>query len=358
MITSVVICMSNIRPLPRPGLTAIAAVLALSATPLFAQVVDPAAAPSTAPAVVTPPPVVTAPAIESAPAAVAAAPATQMTSPAPAGGVVTAPIIGTVTTPATTAAQTAAPVVVEPAPLTRAVAPAEPAPKPVTRSTTTRTAPVPLTAERTAAPVPAATEAPAPASLAPIVDSTPAPASAPIAAKAVPADASDDILPIAGAAGAAILLLGGGAYALSRRRKPGDVDYVTENAIAMPVEPVAYAPAPLVAPTVPLMADERAYADRPATAIPAGFDTSRFGRHTQAAYTGPTEANPFLSLKRRLKRASFLDGRERMATTGAQVGYADATAPAMRPATAARQTDRVTTRVTWPTRPGFRPAMG
>jgi hypothetical protein len=52
--------------------------------------------------------------------------------------------------------------------------------------------------------------------------------------------------------------------------------------------------------------------DAPTTTLPEGFDLSRFGRHVQAAYRGPTEDNPSLSLKHRLRRASAMDQRERM----------------------------------------------
>jgi len=45
----------------------------------------------------------------------------------------------------------------------------------------------------------------------------------------------------------------------------------------------------------------------PVTEIPEGFDLSRFGPHTQAAYNGPTEDNPSLSLKYRLRKAAALD---------------------------------------------------
>ena len=47
--------------------------------------------------------------------------------------------------------------------------------------------------------------------------------------------------------------------------------------------------------------------DGPVTEIPEGFDLSRFGPNVQAAYQGPTEDNPSLSLKTRLKRANALD---------------------------------------------------
>src|SRR3546814_13127757 len=36
------------------------------------------------------------------------------------------------------------------------------------------------------------------------------------------------------------------------------------------------------------------------------------GRHEAMALAGPTPDNPFLTLKKRLKRARFYDGRERM----------------------------------------------
>jgi hypothetical protein len=96
--------------------------------------------------------------------------------------------------------------------------------------------------------------------------------------------------------------------------------------------------------------------DAPVTGIPAGFDLSRFGRHTQAAYRGPTADNPFLSLKRRLKRASFFDGRERMAAQAGQPVTQAAPAPVAQPAMAPRRAEHVTTRIKAPSRPGFRPA--
>jgi len=45
------------------------------------------------------------------------------------------------------------------------------------------------------------------------------------------------------------------------------------------------------------------------------FDTSRFGRHVQAAYRGPTPDNPSMSLRKRLKLAGELDRRERISGT-------------------------------------------
>lgn len=96
----------------------------------------------------------------------------------------------------------------------------------------------------------------------------------------------------------------------------------------------------------------------PAT-LPNGFDISRFGRHTQAAYRGPTPDNPSLSLKKRLKVASFYDQRERMAgESAAQPAMAPAPVAARSEAIRApRQTDHVTTQIKWPARPGFKPSF-
>lgn len=123
------------------------------------------------------------------------------------------------------------------------------------------------------------------------------------------------------------------------------------------------APQPVIAPIMaaplaaPATARTQPGAATGAAALPAGFDLSRFGRHTQAAYRGPTPENPFLSLRRRLKRASFLDARERDTSTPiAAQSTTMHTAPA---ATAApvRQAGLVTTKVRLPARPGFRPAF-
>ena len=95
-----------------------------------------------------------------------------------------------------------------------------------------------------------------------------------------------------------------------------------------------------------------------ANTLPDGFDLSRFGRHTQAAYRGPSDQNPFLSLRRRLKRASFFDQREREASQGvAQSASAYTRSTATQPTATARQADHVTTKVKQPPRPNFRPAF-
>ena len=47
------------------------------------------------------------------------------------------------------------------------------------------------------------------------------------------------------------------------------------------------------------------------TTLPAAFDASDRSPRIQAAYAGPSEDNPSLSLRKRLKRATALDQMER-----------------------------------------------
>jgi hypothetical protein len=120
----------------------------------------------------------------------------------------------------------------------------------------------------------------------------------------------DSSLELIGLGGAGLIVLGGAAFAFSRRKRRDEQEdevLLNEPAMADPVAAPAYV-APAYAPAVAA----------PATtaqpmALANGFDLSRFGRHTRAAYVGPTPENPSLSLRRRLKHASFFDGRERMA---------------------------------------------
>lgn len=266
----------------RPGMTAIVAVLALSSTPSLAQ--DAATAVDLPPPVAMPEP--------AAPEPVAA--------PAPEP-----------------AATEIAPVAVEPSPTTAAPARAATATAPVRRAAAPARRPAASSAVIASAPAaaPAAEVPPAEAATmaAPVEAAVPAPIPVQQVADA-PAEASpaDDMLPIAGAAGIGVLALVGGAVALNRRRRrDGDVGYEPETIETDHVAPAAPEPVPampLAARAVPAQA-----------AAPAGLDLSRFGRHTQAAYRGPTPDNPSLSLKRRLKRAAFFDGRERMAARGAPV---------------------------------------
>lgn len=320
--------MSYITPPSRPGMTAIAAALALSSTPLFAQETAPVDA---APVVmVTPPPVTSAPASNSIATPV---PVLNITPPA----IVAAPRVAPVA-PAPVITRAEQPVTPS-APVQRAARPAAPA------------AAAPVT--RTAAPIDV-TPVPAPAPIA----EAPAPVAVPVAPRAAQADTDNDVLPLAGGLAALVALMGGALFALNRPRRRGEEDdsMIVADTAAAPIAPAMVTP-PMAATARP-PATAAIEPAGPTTAIPAGFDVSRFGRHTQAAYRGPTPDNPFLSLKSRLKRASFFDGRERMA---AQAGQQPATRsdnwmPEARPAPG-RQREYVTTRINQPPRPGFRPAF-
>lgn len=125
----------------------------------------------------------------------------------------------------------------------------------------------------------------------------------------------DLALPLAGAGGLGLLILVGVAAVRRRqRRKREDADeaaklaFIDANQQRRATEAdMAWPPRhdPVPAKTI--------VAGTPTTKLPNGFDLSRFGPHAQAAYRGPTEDNPSLSLRHRLRRASFLDQQERRA---------------------------------------------
>jgi hypothetical protein len=272
----------------RSGLTAIAAVLALSSTPLAAQEVT------------TPP-----------------EPVTESPTPAPA----------------------ADPLAPEPTASAPAASEAKPAATTKRATTTRRASTSTSTVARPARqPVRAAAPAIAPGASAPAVEPAAAPPPVPVAEAPVPEPVppvaepapattnlmADETLPIAGAAGLGLLALGGIGLALSRRRRRRDelehhraaeafLDQHPEAAaVARPSdEPAFFRPSQPAA--APATAPEAAVIeDAPRTELPRGFDLSRFGPHVRAAYLGPTPDNPSLSLKYRLRRAGAMDQRERL----------------------------------------------
>jgi hypothetical protein len=279
----------------RPAMTAIAAVNALS-TPSFAQTMGEADA------------VTSSPAIETTPAPVVA----DTLAPVPVADPLAAE------TPAKPAARKAA----------------------TAKAATARRRPAPA---RTASAVPVAVpaapgEAAAAAQLEPQpVQAEAAPVPAPIAAPAPIADSSiDPIIPVAAIAGLGLVaLVGGGLIVRRRRRRAEDADAALRQQVAgtepdadgeptMIAEPepeLATAPQPepeLVTPEMEAQSEAVEAAviaahepspeiDGPVTELPEGFDTSEFGLHVQAAYNGPTEDNPSLSLKNRLSRANGMD---------------------------------------------------
>lgn len=337
----------------RPSLTALAAVLVLSATPAFAQITDAGAA-SPAPVTIAPPAPVLTPAapVTTAPEA-PAAPTTDSTSnmsaqdsaaPTPAAAVPVA---------------TRSPVVVHTTADTSDTAPVAAAPVKVARSakpapTASTSAPTPAPA-----PTPVAKVTPAPAAPAPTPQPEAAPAQ-PAPAPAVAATNHDDTALYAGLGGAALLLIGGGAYAVSRRRKHEDElaytgeDYVAAEPVVVPaaIEP-SYEPA-VASVATPITETAPIGESR----LPNGFDLSRFGPHTQAAYRGPTEDNPSLSLKKRLKIASFRDGRLRQGLEADVLAPVQQAAEEEAPARSllgGKLSDKLSFRPSRP-RPSFRPA--
>lgn len=282
--------MSHVRTKHRMAMTAIAAVLALSSTPLAAQ---------EAPSIATPP--VDAPAPEAVPA-----PATDPLAPAPSAES---------STPAETTAAAAQPADAAPA--------AKPVAKQVAKKAATKTV---RAMDRSTSSAPAPTPAEPTASAQPAPE---APAAAPMAAAEAPKEVApvapgpqqnaqlEEALPVAGGAGALILALAGVGMAVRRkkRREEDETDldrqaYAENTDAALQPIPEEEAPEwsepviePKPAPMVP--------ANMQTTEIPEEFDTSNFGRHVQAAYQGPTPENPSLSLRKRLKLATELDRRER-----------------------------------------------
>jgi len=131
---------------------------------------------------------------------------------------------------------------------------------------------------------------------------------APVEPTAAPL-ADDSLAEIAFGGALALLVLGGGAVALSRRRKSRELaderDFVPITARAPDVTP-----APVT--------ERSAFTwgqSAPAQA-PAMVAMSAGGSAIERARRGPTPDNPSLSLKKRLKRATFFEQREREIAAG------------------------------------------
>lgn len=289
--------------LSRPATSAIAAFLALS---------TPAALAQTAPVAEPAPPTVVAPPV--APTA----PTTSNPVAAPAPAAAPAPVIRVpLDLPAEPVANA------EPRPAAKAAA--RPAPK---------AAPRPATAERTATPAPAPAEAAPVAATAAAASALPAAEVAPVAPVVDPAAAAvttetaaaSDGFPWELAGGAAALLLAGGiGLTIARRRRravaaadawsfreaDAETEWVPTAPVATPV--VAREAEPMVNPEpipAPSSIEEPVRRTTPSfAAAPSGS----MGRHEAMALVGPTADNPFATLSKRLKRARFLDRKERLA---------------------------------------------
>jgi hypothetical protein len=311
----------------RPALAAIAAVLAFGSTPALAQEAPPQIV---APPVVAPP----------APLAEPSAPAPSAATPAMPEAVAPPPAAQA---PAATAGQP--PVFKPQSPVVQPTPPrpvmATPAPDaeaaPVAAEQETRAAPRERAVERTAAPEAtpsAAAPAPAERSAAIAPDATPplanplattAPATAPVVAPLVEAPAEapvqqadagmSDEAKFAMGAGAVAILAIGAAFALRRRKDP------LEEQVAHDL----YVPASAPAPAAPILRDEPVVEVRPArepvmaaqshyvppvyaddTAQPARADAAPASSLEAMIAEPPSQANPFVTRKNRLRRATFL----------------------------------------------------
>jgi hypothetical protein len=311
-------------------MTAIAAVIALSSTPLFAQNIEPVATP--------------APAIDMTPA------------PAAADTLAPAPAADTATTVDPLAPEAAAKPAVRKATAAKT--------KAAKKATVAPSRPAPA---RVASAAPTVAAAPAAVTTAPVVNGPPieplppmtpevAPVEAPVVAPPATADTAslNSMIPIAGAGGLGILALAGAGLVVRRRRRraedaeiearqqfaealpdaePATIDepkpgYMPEQAEPAFVRAFAPALAPLPATAEPEPSEEL---DGPVTELPEGFDLTPFGPHVQAAYKGPTVDNPSLSLKTRLRTAAGMDDMDKAADEAgtAQPAEAPAAKPAM-----------------------------
>jgi hypothetical protein len=264
------------------ALPAIAAALALSSTPAWSQEAQPTVGPAPVP-IDAPPPV-----MDTAPAT---ADTTDVADPTPA-----------VDTTATA-----------PAPKPKA--------RPAVKSTKTASTKPATTTHVASAPPAAPTVAtvpPAPSETSPpIVDTVPIEtAEATPAPEAKPLNVDEDALMLGGGA-LALLALGGGAFAMARRRRDED-EFVEETTTdetmaaeaAEPMQVVHDEQPPIVAPSPSAFAW--------GTSQPAESQVEQDGGETwvERAYRGPTEDNPSLSLRKRLKRAAFFDAREKRVAAG------------------------------------------
>lgn len=297
------------------ALPAIAAALALSSTPVFAQ--ETPAQPTTPTTTTT----------TTDPVSTSPAPVLDTTTPATTDT--------TVTTTSTAPAAKAKPRHVATA--AKPVATHTVAQKTVTR--TTHAAAPAAAAPAAAAPVAAAPAAPAPAQPAvkPIVDTSAAPPPPAQTTTAKPSGGMDETTAMEVGGGAlALIALGAGAWALSRRRRDTDeviyedtyepeADHVAHEpemaAVAEP-EPVAEDMPrhdPVEQPNIVAPAPSAFAWGKPDPATQAdddGSDRQPGETWVERAYRGPSPANPSVSLKTRLRRAAFFDKRERDVAAG------------------------------------------
>lgn len=322
----------------RPARAAIAAVLALTATPLLAQTAAPTAMPSSAPTIA---PEVAVPTVApSAPAPAQTAPDSVEFTPSQPVVQATPPIEERIAAATAAAeAEKATAQATAPRAETRRAAPvrtaqAAPAPRAMAAAPAT-TAPAPV------APV----AAPDPAPMTPQTQDTPAaatPAPSPLAS----ASSRTDQALLWALGGGALLLLGLGGTALMRRRRSDEE-----------VAPVAYESEPTLVPAAPtpMMAAVEPVAAEPVATRPAMAPASqRIGEDATLeamVAAAPSAENPFRTRAKRMRRAQYLLSQDQAtpaATPAPQTMHAE---PALAPAADRSQT--VYRFGNQPARPGF-----
>ena len=287
--------MIDINTLHRPGLSAIAAFLALSSTPLIAQIAlpaDPAAAPPVAATMAAPPAPTTAPV-----ATVQSVPETPRL-------------------PDIAATETAAaPATVERAarePATQRQARIAPAAKPASTGNVAREAAAPAERAGAAPSAPTMNSDAARAGMTAdqaMADRTAPAAAAPESSAPVAERQADNGTGPAGWAllgGGLLLVLGGAAFAL-RRRPARDVENNDYAAVEDGVNSFATVPAAAPAPAMNAAPSSRAPVAQPAMVAPRASASGDHHDVLEAMVAeAPSEANPFRSRRNRLRRAEFL----------------------------------------------------
>lgn len=275
---------------PTSALPAIVAALALSSTPVWAQAAQPV--PTDPPAVTSTQPAPTAP--DPAPVTADTSPSTDSVA-APATETTTAKTVTTKTAKRILAAKST-PVTTTTTKRTVTTRPTVPAIASVSTTTTT-TKPVAINSRPQ-----------------PVVNLNAKPATPALTSSAVrPAHRKNNALPIAAGGALAFLALGGAAVAMNRRRDEDEWtdDMVEEQPLDTTVAETR--PVPIAHDEQPTIIAPSAFAWNPKA---AATDNES---HVERAYRGPTPGNPSLSLRKRLKRAAFMDKREREAAAGLAV---------------------------------------